>query len=116
MKRLHAAYGQQSHLSDSHDKIDINLHSDVSLGFKQNLSTTNAELGVLELLSKADADESNPDYEVNVSIDANESSLPSVSQSYNVDLNFELKNLNFEEFLIYFQNHLKNYLLLPYRI
>ncbi|MBR5954076.1 MAG: hypothetical protein IK021_01415, partial [Methanobrevibacter sp.] len=79
---------------DSHDKIDINLHSDVSLGFKQNLSTTNAELGVLELLSKADADESNPDYEVNVSIDANESSLPSVSQSYNVDLNFELKNTN----------------------
>ena len=74
--------------------IDFKLHADMSLGFKQDLSKNDAELGVLELKSKADVDESVADYGVNVSLDAGENVSYAFDKSYNVDLNFELKKTN----------------------
>lgn len=82
---------------DKSNGIDINLDSDFSLGFKQDLSNADAELGTLELTSVKDVNESNPDYEVNVSLGAGENSSTVCSSSYNVDLNFALKDQKYFE-------------------
>ena len=72
--------------------IDFKLNANMSLGFRQDLSKKDAELGVLELKSKADVDESDADYGVNVSLEVGDDIQKVFDKSYNVDLNFELKN------------------------
>jgi len=74
--------------------MDLNIHSDMSLGFRQNLTDKEAELGVLKLTSKPDVDENDADYQVNASLDAGENVQTTFTPSYNVDLNFKLNNSN----------------------
>ncbi len=76
---------------NKNNSINVSVHADVSLGFNQNISQKDAKLGVLELNS-IDASESDADYEVKVSLDADENGQISFIDTYNVDLNFELKN------------------------
>ncbi|SMP38087.1 calcium-binding protein [Fibrobacter sp. UWB10] len=81
---------------DVNNGIEQQFTAATALHFKQDQGSgkNDAKLGTLGLLSKADTDETLPDFSVVGSFVGGQNITPKYEKAYNVDLNFALDNTN----------------------